>query len=175
MLLFIVGILVCVLPGTTSQVLVAVVFSLFFIKVYDTCDPFTDNFSGFSKNLAQWQYFSVFTIVLSLKSDIIEKENSAWVIFFFFLSIFANAFVDLLFVFQAIYNSKRSRSYTHHEGSCGVTELCLRCFSNFRANSGKNDSKKMGNNDVIEEVEMPQCMKFTEDTQSCTVVARDGN
>jgi hypothetical protein len=92
---------VCVLPGTSIQVLVAVLFSLFFIKVYDIYDPFLDSFAGFSKNIAQWQYFGIFTIVLLLKSEIVEDEDSAGVIFILMVTLFANMLVDVFYIIKA--------------------------------------------------------------------------
>ena len=144
----------CVFPGTKLQVLVAVLCSLVFIKVYDVYNPFLDSFSGFSKNLAQWQYFGVFSLVLLLKGGFIGDENNVWVIFFFFVALFANAAVDAFYLLQAALSTSENAQLTR--STCGTTTLMMSCF---RGADGTRSTKRVDETSVvIDEVEMPARM-----------------
>lgn len=132
--------------------LVAVGFSLVFIKVYDSYDPFEDSSAGSSKNLAQWQYFGVFSLVLLLKTGIVSNGGSIWFTFLFLVALFANAIVDAFYLLQALCDPNRAG---HAKKRCGGTNTLSTRFK-------IADHKRRGlscEDIAAEEVEMPDVMK----------------
>lgn len=69
---------------------------MLFIKIYEIAQPFSDPYSGFSKNVAQWQILLIFFVVLLIKEDVLGTDNSALLSIILILILFVNLVLDLI-------------------------------------------------------------------------------
>lgn len=88
------GFLVFLSPGSSGQVVAGGFVALLYMKIYTDCAPFEDKFSGWSKNLAQWQLFVIFVIILLSKEEVLDVDGGV-LTFFFLFSVSANALFDV--------------------------------------------------------------------------------
>ena len=65
-----------------------------FVKIYETVSPILDHDAGINKDIAQWQVFSIFFIVLLIKVDAVGGFSSITVAAILFLALFANLIFD---------------------------------------------------------------------------------
>ena len=95
--MLIAGVLVCISPGTSVQIIVAIMMSLFFLKIYEVSRPFSDGFAGVSKNVAQWQIFAIFFLVLVVKEDALGSiGDGGFIAALFIIILFANLMLDVV-------------------------------------------------------------------------------
>ncbi|CAM9678053.1 unnamed protein product, partial [Ectocarpus fasciculatus] len=92
--LFFTGFLVFLSPGSSGQVVAGGFVALLYMKIYTDCAPFEDKFSGWSKNLAQWQLFVIFVIILLSKEEVLDVDGGV-LTFLFLFSVSANALFDV--------------------------------------------------------------------------------
>lgn len=96
------GVLVCVLPGSSLQVVVAVVVSFVFLQVYTSANPFLSAHIGRSKVIAQIQILAIFFLALLWKENYASQFGGDAISALFILAIFANFTNDLLTVIATI-------------------------------------------------------------------------
>ncbi len=96
--IFCAGILLLISPGTTFQIIVAIIFSLCFIKIYERFSPLNDEAAAASKNIAQWQFFIIFFLVLLIKTDSVEEFSDASIATILIFALFANMLHDIFFL-----------------------------------------------------------------------------
>jgi predicted outer membrane repeat protein len=92
--LMLTGVLVLIAQGTDVQIVVGIVLSLFFLKLYESWKPFTDVTVQSVEIVAQWQVFFVFFIALLLKADF-GSLDIATLDVCLVLAVFANILLDL--------------------------------------------------------------------------------
>lgn len=116
------GVLVLINQGSSLQIIVGLLFSLLFIRIYETSCPFDDEALQRIKNIslvcqislpclahvliacrlihvmcfsAQWQIFFIFGCALLINGEFVDKSNIVVVVFTIFI-IFVNFLVDLV-------------------------------------------------------------------------------
>jgi hypothetical protein len=118
------GVLVCISPGTSVQIIVAILISLCFLKIYEVSRPFSDGFAGVSKNVAQWQIFAVFFLVLVVKEDALGAVQGGFVAALFIIILFANLMLDFVtLALLTFFPSLASKLFRHSAGN--VAELTV--------------------------------------------------
>jgi hypothetical protein len=93
--LLLTGVLVLIAQGSALQIVIGLLLSLLFIRLYDSFDPFDDHVVSAVKNLSQWQIFFVFLIALLFKADFSSIDTEALTGCLIFI-IFANLLFDCL-------------------------------------------------------------------------------
>ena len=69
------GILCVINPGSAIQIVIAISFMLFFIKLYSNCCPYTETAISSMKSFTQWQIYVVYFIALLLRSDALTSQG----------------------------------------------------------------------------------------------------
>ena len=96
-------------PGTTFQIIIAIIFSLCFIKIYERFSPLNDEAASASKNIAQWQFFVIFFVILLIKTDSMEGFSGGSTAAILIFVLFANLLHDLLlFMYEIIYGNRNA-------------------------------------------------------------------
>jgi hypothetical protein len=67
--LLLTGILVLISQGSAIQIIVGALLTLFFLQLYDKCEPFSDKLILSIKIVSSWQIYFVFWIALLIKAD----------------------------------------------------------------------------------------------------------
>jgi hypothetical protein len=102
--LLLTGVLVLVAQGSALQIVIGLLLSLLFIRLYDSFDPFDDHVVSAVKNLSQWQIFFVFFIALLFKADFSSIDSEALVGCLVFI-IFANLLLDCLKLISTLWRT----------------------------------------------------------------------
>ena len=89
------GVLVCILPGSSLQIVVAVVLAFGFLHVYISYRPFISAHIGTSKIIAQGQILAIFFLAYLFKEDILKYFVTDTVTALFVLAIFSNLIYDI--------------------------------------------------------------------------------
>jgi hypothetical protein len=123
------GILVCILPGSNIQIVIAILFSILFLKAYEYCSPYADESIGINKIIAQGQYFSFFFLILILKEDIVGNVDGILIVLLLVLTLFANLIYDLFAFSRHIYVFSTKGSASRNIETITVVEMPTRMLS----------------------------------------------
>lgn len=129
------GVLVLVNEGSSTQILMGLLFSLVFIKLYELCKPYQDHVIQRIKDISLWQIFFIFGCALLINGEYVESQDTYVVVFMVFV-IFVNMLVDVLRWFYVSYieyctrpaeairasRSERSSSITSRKSTAKVLD-----------------------------------------------------
>lgn len=93
------GVLVCIFPGRSIQIVVAIVLSFIFLQVYMSASPFISDHLGKSKIIAQTQILVIFFMAYLVKENISDILDGWVVSALFAIVIFFNLGYDVFCVF----------------------------------------------------------------------------
>ena len=121
------GILCVIRAGSTVQIVIAVCFMLFFIKLYSNYSPYAENSISSLKSFTQWQIYAVYFIALLIKVEAFSsKSNDTLLQFLLVLATLANLLVELLQHIGVCLLSESTPSVCEKELSDSVTSNPLR-------------------------------------------------
>lgn len=101
------GILCVINPGSVIQIVVAISFMLFFIKLYSIYCPYTETSISSMKSFTQWQIYTVYFIALLLRSDALTGAGySTFLQMSLILAVVANLLLEA---------GQHLLSYTRHQ------------------------------------------------------------
>lgn len=103
--LMLTGFLVVIAQGSAVQIVVAIMLSLFFLKLYDSWKPYVDGKIQSIEAVAQWQVFFVLFLALLLKADFGSLDIVVLDVCLV-VAIFANVLLDLVKFVMTFINAK---------------------------------------------------------------------
>jgi hypothetical protein len=91
--LMLTGVLVLIAQGSAVQIIVGMALALFYLKLYDSWQPYTDPVLMSVEAVSEWQILFVFFLALLLKADFGSVSRTALGVLLV-LTIFANFLID---------------------------------------------------------------------------------